>query len=102
MGRPAIVNFTSLTDTLALEGVTSIVKAERNTTVAQITARLHKRVTVEATDEALFAAKVLAAVKTLEATGKVTVEGENVNVVIGKRGRPSKPKAPEATATASA
>ncbi len=101
MGRPAIVNFTSLTDTLALEGVTSIVKAERNTTVAQITTRLHKRVTVEATDEALFAAKVLAAVKTLEAAGKVTVEGENVNIVIGKRGRPSKPK-PEASATASA
>jgi hypothetical protein len=101
MGRPAIVNFTSLTDTLALEGVTSIVKAERNTTVANITARLHKRVTVEASDEALFAAKVVAAVKTLEANGKVTVDGENVNVVVGKRGRPAKPKT-EVSASASA
>ena len=99
MGRPAIVNFTSLTDTLALEGVTSIVKAERNTTVTQITARLQKRVTVEATDAALFAAKVLAAVKTLEAAGKVTVDNENVSIVIGKRGRPAKVK-PEATALA--
>jgi len=90
MGRPNIVPFASLTDTGALEGATSIVKAERVTTIAAVTERMRKRVTVEATDEVLFCAKVRAALDTLVASGKITIEGEAVALVIRKRGRPRK------------
>lgn len=98
MGRPAIVPFTSLTDTGALEGATSIVKAERTTTLANVIERMRKRVTVETADETLFAAKVRAALDTLAVTGKITIVGDAVALVVGKRGRPAKVKAATAVA----
>lgn len=101
MGRPSIVPFTSLTDTGALEGATSIVKAERTTTISAICERMRKRVTVETADEVLFCAKIRAALDTLVANGKITITGDAVALVIGKRGRPAGSKK-VATATATA
>ena len=99
MGRPAIVEFASFTDTVALEGAVSILKTEKNTTVAAIVDRFRKRVEVVAADETLFIAKVRAALDTLAAQGKVSVDGDTVKVVVGKRGRPRK-VAPATEATA--
>jgi tetrahydromethanopterin S-methyltransferase subunit B len=97
MGRPAIVSFTSFTDALALEGVTSIVKAERTTTVTAVVDRLRKRVKdLDASNEDLFVARAKASLKTLESTGKITVAGDTVALVVGQRGRPKKVQATEA------
>jgi hypothetical protein len=91
MGRPAIMPFTSFTDAAALEGVTSIVKAERTTTVTAVTDRLRKRVKdIDAASEDLFVARAKAALKTLESTGKITLAGDTVTLVVGQRGRPRK------------
>jgi hypothetical protein len=100
MGRPAIVTFESFTDTVALEGAKSILKTEKATTVAAVADRFRKRVKVEAKDEALFVARVRASLDTLASEGKVKIDGENVTVVAGKRGRPRKTPAVDATASA--
>ena len=101
MGRPAIVSFANFTDTVALEGAVSILKAEKQTTLAAVVERFRKRVKVEAADEVLFAARVRASLDTLVSQGKVTIEGDKVGVVAGKRGRPkgsTKAASTEATA----
>lgn len=89
MGRPKIVEFASFTDSGALEGAASILKTEKNTTIASVVDRFRKRVEVTAADETLFVAKVRAALDTLASQGKVTIDGDTVNVVVGKRGRPA-------------
>ena len=89
MGRPAIVEFASFTDTVALEGAVSILKTEKNTTVAAVVDRFRKRVEVTAADETLFVAKVRAALDTLASQSKVTIDGDTVKVVVGKPGRPA-------------
>lgn len=99
MGRPAIVEFASFTDIVALEGAVSILKTEKNTNVSSVVDRFRKRVEVTAADETLFVAKVRAALDTLASQGKVTIEGDTVKVVVGKRGRPRK-AAPSTEATA--
>ena len=88
MGRPAIVSFANFTDVIALEGAVSILKAEKQTTLAAVVERFRKRVKVDAADEALFVARVRASLDTLVSQGKVTISGETVGVVAGKRGRP--------------
>jgi hypothetical protein len=98
MGRPAIMSFDSFTDTAALDAAVSILKTEKNTTVTAVTDRFRKRVNVGASDEALFVARVRAALDTLASQGKVTITGDAVSVVSGKRGRPR--KVVTATATA--
>lgn len=98
MGRPAIVDFASFTDTVALDGAVSILKTERNSTVAQVVDRFRKRVKVDAANEQLFVARVRAALDNLAKDGKITITGDVVAVVPGKRGRPSKAKTTEAEA----
>jgi hypothetical protein len=99
MGRPAIVEFASFTDPVALEATASVLKTEKNTTVTAVTDRLRKRVKLTAADEALFVARVLASLKTLESQSKVVLDNGKVTVVVGKRGRPRKvTPATEATA----
>lgn len=88
MGRPAIVTFANFTDVVALEGAVSILKAEKQTTLAAVVDRFRKRVKVDAADESLFTARVRASLDTLVSQGKVTINGEKVSVVAGKRGRP--------------
>ena len=100
MGRPAIVSFTSFTDTVALDGAVSILKTEKATTVSAVTERFRKRVKVEASDEALFVARVRAALDTLASQGKVPITGDAVAVVAGKRGRPRKVATDAAAASA--
>lgn len=101
MGRPAIVSFANFTDVVALEGAVSILKAEKQTTLATVVDRFRKRVKVEAADEVLFVARVRASLDTLVSQGKVTIAGEAVSVVAGKRGRPKgSTKAASAEATA--
>ena len=89
MGRPAIVPFASFTEVIALEGAVSVLKGEKSTTIAEVSERLRKRVK-DVADEALFVAKVRAALDTLVSQGKITIAGEAVSVVAGKRGRPRK------------
>lgn len=101
MGRPAIVSFDSFTDVAALEAATSILKTERTSTVSGLTDRFRKRVKVEAADEALFVARVRAALDTLASQNKLTIAGDVVTAVVGKRGRPRK-VVPAAAAEATA
>lgn len=98
MGRPQIIPFSSLTDTVAIDATISILKTEKNTTVSNIVERFRKRVKVEANDETLFVARVKAAISNLVSANRVTLNGENVSVVAGKRGRPKKVVASSANA----
>lgn len=100
MGRPSIVTFDSFTDVVALEGAKSILKTEKATTVAAVADRFRKRVKVEAKDEALFVARVRASLDTLASQGKVTITGDTVTVIAGKRGRPRKTPATDTAASA--
>ena len=88
MSRPAKVNFDQFTDSVALEAAVSIFKTEKHFNVASFSARVEKRVRVEEADRALFDARVLATLQTLASAGKVTLDGDKVQVVLGKRGRP--------------
>ena len=88
MGRPNIVSFANFTDVVALEGAVSILKTEKQSTLAAVIDRFRKRVKVDAADEVLFAARVRASLDTLVSQGKLTIEGEKISVVAGKRGRP--------------
>lgn len=92
MGRPAIIPFKSLTHAKAIEGVQSILKIEHHTTVEHIATRLKKRITVADAEESEYSTKILAAVVALSQKHKVTLEGDKVSVILGKRGRPSKKK----------
>ena len=98
MGRPAKVEFANFTEVVALEGATAILKSEKDSTIASFIDRFRKRVTIEASDETLFAAKVRAALDTLASQGKLVIAGESVKAIAGKRGRPKgSVKAPAAT-----
>lgn len=91
MGRPSIVSFAEFNDEAAVLAVESILKTEKNTTVSALVERLRKRVTValEGPENDLYTARVVAAVNTIAATGKITVTDNDVAVIPGKRGRPT-------------
>jgi hypothetical protein len=85
-----------------MQEVTEYVYYDGSVTVTIATPRLDSTtpsaVMVTATVHEEFAAKVRAALDTLAVTGKITIVGDAVAIVVGKRGRPAKVKTATATA----